>query len=94
MPPPGAVAVFAERIEAAVARARARQDPAPNARLDAADLYRCATLDRPPRRLLERAVEPRNLSARAVQSVRRIARTLADLAGEEAQALALRSPLD
>ncbi len=101
IPPPDAAAAFAERVEAAAHRARARQGPAQNARLDAADLDRCAPLDRGSRRLLERAMERRNLSARAVQSLRRIARTLADLAGEEApkerhlaQALALRAPLE
>jgi magnesium chelatase family protein len=101
LPPPGAAAACAARVEAAAARARARQGPTWNARLDAAALDRVAPLDRASRRLLERAADRRGLSARAVQSLRRIARTLADLAADDApgerhlaQALALRAPLD
>jgi magnesium chelatase family protein len=52
------------------------------------------------RRILAHAAAHRGLSARALQSLRRMARTLADLAGEErvqvkhlAQALGLRTPL-
>jgi magnesium chelatase family protein len=101
LPPPGAAAACAARVEAAAARARARQGPTWNARLDAAALDRVAPLDRASRQLLERAVDRRGLSARAVQSLRRIARTLADLAADDApgerhlaQALALRAPLE
>ncbi|MFT5081306.1 MAG: magnesium chelatase family protein, partial [Planctomycetota bacterium] len=52
------------------------------------------------RELLVRATERHGLSARAIQSLRRVARTLADLAGQElpgraqlAEALALRATL-
>ena len=71
-----------------------------NSQLDAAELDRWCALGAKERGLLERAAEKRSLSARAVQSLRRVARTLADLAGEErvheahlAEALALRAPL-
>ncbi len=89
------------RVAKAQALAVARQGPTPNARLDAEALDRCAPLDGASRSLLERATERRQLSARAVQSLRRVARTLADLAekafpeaSDLAQALALRAPLD
>ena len=51
-----------------------------NARLPPALLERVATLDDAGHRLLERAVERLGLSARAMTRVRRVARTIADLA--------------
>lgn len=82
------------------ARQEARQGARRNVELTAEELDQHATLDAPLRSLLTRAQRQRGLSARAVQSLRRVARTLADLAGAErvaaahlAQALALRSPL-
>jgi magnesium chelatase family protein len=88
------------RVAAAQARALERQGTR-NAVLDAAGLDRVAPLDREQRRLLERVHARRDLSARAVQSLRRVARTLADLAAAErvterhlAQALGLRAPLE
>jgi len=57
-------------------------------------------LDGKLRPLLDRVVKSRSLSARAVQSIRRVARTVADLDDAErvgpehlARAIALRSPL-
>jgi magnesium chelatase family protein len=89
-----------DRVAAARERALGRQGVL-NAALDAAGLDRAAPLDRAQRRFVERAHVRRDLSARAVQSLRRVARSLADLAGDEsveerhlAQALALRAPFD
>jgi len=56
---------------------------ATNARLDASELDRQAGLDEPGHNLLERAVERLGLSARAITRVRRVARTIADLAASE-----------
>ena len=96
-------ATGAERVEhvvAARARATGRGQAGPNATLDAVALDALAPLDSEGRRLLGRATRARSLSARAVQSVRRVARTLADLDGDEAvaaghlaRALGLRAPL-
>jgi magnesium chelatase family protein len=78
-----------------------RQDGRANARLDAEALDRHAPLRGRALALVERAAQARGLSARAVQGLRRVARTLADLAGEarpgEAhllEALALRAALE
>lgn len=51
-----------------------------NGQLNGKDLNRCATLDGAGHALLERAVERFALSARAITRVRRVARTIADLA--------------
>ncbi|MEW6073945.1 MAG: YifB family Mg chelatase-like AAA ATPase [Planctomycetota bacterium] len=94
----------AAALPAAVARASAhraaRQGRVPNAMLEAADLDRWAPLGPSARRLLERAAAQRGLSGRALQSLRRVARTLADLEAEErpddrhfAEALALRASI-
>ena len=96
-PPPGGDGrARIARVRAARAAADARQD-GPNARLAPSDLDRHAPLDGPMRDLLTRAAERLALSARAVQALRRVARTLADLDGAElpdrdhlAEALALR----
>ena len=88
----------------AVLRARelqaARRQKTLNARLEGVELERHAPLPQGARSLLERAVDQRALSARALTSVRRLARTLADLDGvgrvaerHVAAALALRAPL-
>jgi magnesium chelatase family protein len=80
--------------------AKARGQAGPNARLDADGLDRHAALDEACRTLLERAARARGLSARALQALRRVARSVADLEGEEritpahmAQALSMRSKL-
>jgi magnesium chelatase family protein len=74
-----------------------RQGPRRNSALDARELDAFAALDGESRRLLEAASARRGLSGRAVQALRRVARTLADLGGcpvlgpaHLAQALALR----
>ena len=88
------------RVRSARALARERQGAVVNAMLDADELDRYAPLVGPARSLLERATRARSLSARAVQSLRRVARSVADLEGSEearpehlAQALALRARL-
>jgi len=88
------------RVRAARARALERQDGRANAALDADALDRVAPLGRGALSLLERATARFALSARAVQSLRRVARTLADLddsaeAGESQlkEALASRAAL-
>jgi magnesium chelatase family protein len=101
-PEPGeAGAVLAARVARARARARERQGEVPGARLDADALDRWAPLRGRTLALVEAATAARGLSARAVQGLRRVARTLADLEdldvpGEEQllEALALRAPLD
>ncbi len=91
-------------LVASVATARRRMEERQagrcNADLEAEELDGCAPLRGSLRPLVRAAVETRGLSARAVQSVRRVARTLADLAGTEgvaeehvAEALALRGEL-
>ena len=78
----------------------ARGQETENADLDAEALDRLVPLRPPMRSLLERTSARRALSARAVQSLRRVTRTLADLEGAAdpdevhlAEALALRAPL-
>ena len=52
-----------------------------NARLDGSQLGETCRLTAEPLALLENAADKFNLSARAYQRVRRVARTIADLAG-------------
>ena len=77
-----------------------RGSPPRNVDLDGAALDRVAPVEGEARALLAAAAERRDLSARALQSLRRVARTVADLEGCErvgsahiAQALALRAPI-
>jgi magnesium chelatase family protein len=79
---------------------RGAQQGTTNARLSADQLDACAPLGHAARMLLQRAATESELSARAIQSVRRVARTIADLAGQGevgapalATALALRRGL-
>lgn len=79
---------------------RERGQKGANARLTANDLERWVPVRKEVRTLLERAVDRHALSARALQSLRRVARTLADLGevevpgtSEIGQALALRLPV-
>jgi magnesium chelatase family protein len=88
-----------EQVERARVRQVARQGARKNAELDGTELDRWAPLEGQGRELCARAARMRSLSARALQALRRVARTLADLEGAEhvqpkhlAQALALRSP--
>ncbi|MEO0650263.1 MAG: YifB family Mg chelatase-like AAA ATPase [Planctomycetota bacterium] len=90
-------AVSLARVDRARARALERHPGRPNARLDSDDLDRVAPLEPEARRFLEAVAERGHLSARAIQSLRRVARTLSDLDGSEtprrdhlAQALELR----
>ena len=86
-----------ERVDRARRRSRARQ-AVDNADLEASELDRVAGLDAEAQRLVLRAAKRQTLSARALQSLRRVARTLADLedrhdvaAKHVAEALALRA---
>jgi magnesium chelatase family protein len=79
--PGEASAAVADRVR----RARELQldrSGACNARLEGEDLDACCRLDEAGLAMLEAAVDRFNLSARAYQRVRRVARTIADLAGE------------
>ncbi|MCC7257303.1 MAG: YifB family Mg chelatase-like AAA ATPase [Gammaproteobacteria bacterium] len=89
----------ARRVGAARACQIARQGDL-NARLDVAATRRCCLPDPAGRELLQRAAERLRLSRRACDSVLRVARTIADLAGADgvgagqvSEALALRRPL-
>ncbi len=88
------------QVAHARARAHARDQPGPNSSLDAKVLDRVAPLDEASRSMLSAAARKRGLSARALQSIRRVARTCADLEDGEnvtsahiAQALALRATI-
>jgi magnesium chelatase family protein len=73
-------------VRARVEDTRRRQlerGPRPNARLSTPDLAKVAVLDSDGHRILERAVERLALSARAIERVRRLARTIADMEGSE-----------
>jgi magnesium chelatase family protein len=87
-----------ERVARALSISLARQGPRKNADLAAVDLDRFAPLDAGARKLIASVADRRGLSARAVQSLRRVARTIADLDAEDkvrtahfAQAAALRA---
>lgn len=74
------------RVVEARERQRRRAGDGPmvlNARLSGTELDRVAALDQAGHRLLEKAVSRFGLSARAIVRVRRVARTIADLAGSE-----------
>jgi magnesium chelatase family protein len=72
-----------DRVLAARARALLRGGPARNAAASTADLERWGALGASERGLLGHAVERFGLSARGVLRVRRVARTIADLAASE-----------
>jgi magnesium chelatase family protein len=81
VPPPGeSSARVAERVAAAREIARSRGVPC-NAMLTSPKLDQTAPLDPPARRLLETRLTQGRLSARGLHRVRRVARTLSDLAG-------------
>jgi magnesium chelatase family protein len=71
------------RVEEARERQRARGSR-PNSRVTMAELAASGTPDLEGHRLLEKAVERLALSARAIDRVRRVARTIADLDRSEA----------
>ena len=77
-------------IRARVQRARERQQAryagsgvASNAELSARQVAEICALDEGCRVIIERACEKYNLSMRAVSRIQKVARTIADLAGEE-----------
>jgi magnesium chelatase family protein len=87
------------RVVAARAAAAQRRGAARNAALTAADLDRLDPIEPSVRDLLVRAMERFALSARGVVRLRRVARTIADVAGERrvavshlAEALQFRLP--
>ncbi|MBL8859481.1 MAG: YifB family Mg chelatase-like AAA ATPase [Planctomycetes bacterium] len=89
-----------ERVTRARARALARGQTLANVALNAKELDAWSPLDEAARTLLSAAVKKRGLSARAIQSLRRVARSCADLDDDArmrtrhlAQAVALRAPL-
>ncbi|MDE0895632.1 MAG: YifB family Mg chelatase-like AAA ATPase [Planctomycetota bacterium] len=89
----------AKRAQAARQRSLDRQDCLNN-RLGTEDLDRFAPISASMRVLLAKASEHHGLSSRAIQSLRCVSRTLADLDGKElptrthlAEALALRAPV-
>jgi magnesium chelatase family protein len=96
-----ASAVVAARVEAARGLQLDRYGGGPvrcNAEMGPADIDRWARLDADGRRLLERAARVLGLSARAYHRTLRVARSIADLAGEDrvlthhlAEAVAYRS---
>jgi magnesium chelatase family protein len=72
-----------ERVEAARARQRARAGKQ-NASLDSREIERDCRLDDAGRALLTRALERLALSARSYHRILKVARTIADLAGDDA----------
>ena len=73
------------RVQGARARQLARASRARvNANLTGTELKKFAPLDAPGRRLLERSAERLHMSARAFHRVIRVARTIADLTGDDA----------
>jgi magnesium chelatase family protein len=81
--PGESTATVRARVLAARERQLARAGVA-NAHLDQATTERDCVLAPADRRLLERAIDQLQLSARALHRIQRVARTLADLAGEDA----------
>lgn len=88
-----------QSVQRALARSETRQGVRRNAALTAEELDLFAPLDDASRALLAAHAGRAGLSARALQSLRRVARTVADLEGESvadvrhhAQAVALRRP--
>jgi magnesium chelatase family protein len=79
---PEPTAAVAERV-AAARQLAARRGVACNAALASSQLDASAPLDGPARRLLEVRLRQGRLSARGLHRVRRVARTLADLAGRD-----------
>jgi magnesium chelatase family protein len=71
------------RARVMAARDRQRERGGLNARLTPAALRMCAPLDAAGRRLFTDAIDRGGMSARAVHRALRVARTIADLAGEE-----------
>jgi magnesium chelatase family protein len=82
-PPKGETSAHVQtRVQAARGRALARSG-CPNHALAAKQIEAVCVLDADSRRLLEQAIERLGLSARAYHRVLKVARTIADLAGED-----------
>lgn len=79
---PEPTSVIAERVATARGRARSR-GVAANGEIPAARLDELAPLDRLAAKLLESKMRQGSLSARGLHRVRRVARTVADLAGRD-----------
>jgi magnesium chelatase family protein len=71
------------RARVLAARARQRERGCLNALLSPSRLEKYCVLDQAGRRLVADAVDRGGMSARAVHRAMRVARTIADLAGEE-----------
>ena len=91
LPPPAegtaevaARVAVARDLQAARAKAAPDEPPALNARAEGAWLERIAALDQPAAALLARAAEAGALSARGWSRTMRLARTIADLEGQDA----------
>ncbi|MSR43946.1 MAG: ATP-binding protein [Phycisphaerales bacterium] len=80
--PSGESASMAEQVLLARERSRLRQGSTPNARLAVEVLDRHCTLDGAGADLLTDGLDALGLSARAYDKIRRVARTIADLAGD------------
>jgi len=76
-------AALAERVERARVRQQARQGEASNAHLRGKDLDTLAPLDDGARHILGQAMTELGLSARAYDKIRRVARTIADIDGQD-----------
>lgn len=76
-------AKVSERVVAARAVARQRDQPGPNAGLDEAGTRQHCRLASEGRTILEQAIDRLDLSARAFGRILKVARSIADLAGEE-----------
>jgi magnesium chelatase family protein len=85
-PPGESTATVRARVLAARER-QLRRAGMPNAQLDQATTERDCALAPADRRLLERAIDQLQLSARALHRIQRVARTLADLEGADAIAM-------
>jgi magnesium chelatase family protein len=88
-----------DRVERARSRQRARGQHEINGRLSEADVQQWCSLDGPGRTMLTRAIHHHHLSARGTSKLLKVARTIADLDGQDvirldhlAEALALRAP--
>ena len=93
-------AEWCARVDRARSRMRERQSDQRNFELGGSELERVAPLAGEARSMLARAAQSRGLSARGVQSLRRVARTIADLEDSSAlepkhfaQALGLRASI-
>ncbi len=78
---PGETSAVVRRRVEAVRQPQLQRQNTINARLPDKDLERCCVMTSAAAKLLENAIKTQCLSARAIQRVRRVARTCADLSG-------------